>query len=51
MPLLYLCIVDLREKIYAPTRKNLRAHGGGGFSHRNATLGECKNLKIKELKN
>ena len=21
----------------APTRENLRAHGGGGFSHRNAT--------------
>ena len=44
----YLCIVNLREEIYAPTRKNLRAHGGGGFSHRNATLGECKNLKIKD---
>ena len=32
MVLLYLCIVDLREKIYAPTRKKIRAHGGGGFS-------------------
>ena len=32
MVLLYLCIVDLREIICAPTRKNLRAHGGGGFS-------------------
>ena len=50
MPMSYLCIVDLRVKIYAPTRKNLRAHGGGGFSHRNETLGECKNLKIKEFK-
>ena len=28
----YLCIVDLREIICAPTRKNLRAHGGGDFS-------------------
>ena len=27
----YLCIVDLREEIYAPTRKNLRAHGEADF--------------------
>jgi len=32
MPLLYLCIVDLREEFCAPTRKNLRAHGGGEIS-------------------
>ena len=32
MVLLYLCIVNLREEIYAPTRKNLRAHGGGEIS-------------------
>ena len=28
MPLLYLCIVNLRNEICAPTRKNLRVHGG-----------------------
>ena len=56
MPLLYLCIVNLREEICAPTRKNLRAHGGGEISIemrqreiKHETL-NIKHLKIMALK-
>ena len=41
----YLCIVDLREEIYAPTRKNLRAHGGGDFS---IEMRQRERLNIKD---
>ena len=46
MPLLYLCIVDLREIICAPTRKNLRAHGGGEIS---IEMRQRERLNIKTL--
>ena len=46
----YLCSVNLKYEIYAPTRNNLRAHGGGGILLKIGLDTKYQHLSINNLK-